>query len=280
VQRELAVAPGLLAWVLNAYALPFGGCLLVGGRLGDLLGARRVFLAGLLTLAGASCVAGLAPGVGILIAARAVQGLAAAALSPAALTLLAQLFPGGPRRAWALGLSGAIAALGYTIGTALGGVLTDLLSWRWALLAGAPVALAAALASPMVVPALPAAQRGRHLDVPGALAVTLGLAALLAALTAAAETDWRPPLVGLALTGVLVLLAFSSTVVAADGSKAPTGACHGCVQIRRLPGGPGHQHLVDAVPDAVGADEVRPHHHGAADHQELAERIDGQTGSL
>jgi len=221
VQRELAVAPGLLVWVVNAYALPFGGFLLVGGRLGDILGARRVFLAGLLTLAGASCVAGLAPGVGILIAARAVQGVAAAALSPAALTLLAELFPDGPRRAWALGLSGAIAALGYTIGTALGGVLTDLLNWRWALLAGAPVALVAALATPMVVPAVPAALRSRHLDVPGALAVTLGLAALLAALTAAAETEWRPPLVGLALSGVLVLLAFVAVEARTAGPLLP-----------------------------------------------------------
>ena len=208
LRRELEVPPGLLPWVLNAYALPFGGFLLVGGRLGDILGPRRVFLAGLVLLTIASCVAGLAPAIDMLIAARAAQGLGAAVLSPAALALLAHLVPDGPRRAWALGVSGAIAALGYTIGTALGGALTDLLSWRWALLAAVPVALAVMVATPLVVPAVPAVQRGRHLDVPGALAVTLGLAALLYPLTSAAQTAWSPPLVGLATIGILLLVAF------------------------------------------------------------------------
>jgi EmrB/QacA subfamily drug resistance transporter len=223
MRHDLNMAPDLLPWVLNAYALPFGGFLLVGGRLADHLGPRPVFLSGLLIFALASLAAGLAPVAWALIAARAAQGLGAAALSPAALALLSGLFPSGPRRAWALGISGATAALGYTVGTALGGLLTDLLDWRWVFFAGVPVALAAAVATPKLIPSMHQPQRSRQLDVLGALAVTIGLTAILYPLASAAETGWNTTLVGVVGSGILILAGFAAIEARTPAPLVPLG---------------------------------------------------------
>src|SRR3954469_2396221 len=131
IQRDLGFSADGLQWVLSAYTLLFGGFLLLGGRAGDLLGRRRVFLAGLSLFSLASLAGGLAPSAGALVAARAVQGLGGALLSPAALSILTVTFPAGRERNVAMGIWGALAGLGGTLGVVAGGVLVDALGWQW-----------------------------------------------------------------------------------------------------------------------------------------------------
>ena len=171
-----------LPWVVNAYVLTFGGFLLLGGRLADLLGRRRVFMFGLVLFALASLAGGLATNSGQLIAARAVQGLGAAILSPAALSIVATTFKDGAERNKALGIWGAVAGSGGAAGVLLGGVLTEYLGWEWVLWVNVPIGIAAAALAPGLIAESRDESEVRHFDVAGATTITLGLSALVFAL--------------------------------------------------------------------------------------------------
>jgi EmrB/QacA subfamily drug resistance transporter len=181
-----------LSWVVNAYTLTFGGFLLLGGRMADLLGRRRMFIAGLILFAGASLAGGLAQSDVWLIAARAVQGLGAALLSPAALSLVTELFEEGAERNKALGVWGAVAGSGGAAGVLLGGVLTEWAGWEWVLFVNVPIGVAAAFAAPRLLPARESApaQASRHFDTAGALTVTAGLSLLVYSLVNANSAGW------------------------------------------------------------------------------------------
>jgi EmrB/QacA subfamily drug resistance transporter len=196
-----------LQWIATSFALCSAGCTLLFGRVADLVGRRRVFLAGVALLGVASLAGGVATSPGVLLAARVAQGLATAAVTPAALSLLTTSFPEGPLRDRALGLNGALMAAGFTTGAVLGGVLTDLLSWRWAFFLNVPVAVAVLLVAPAVLPADGPERRAR-LDVLGALAVTSGLLAVVFGLTTAGRTSWTDPAAFGSLLAGAVLLAW------------------------------------------------------------------------
>ncbi|WP_207944768.1 MFS transporter [Actinomadura rubrisoli] len=195
-----------LQWVATVFALCAAGFTLLFGRIGDLFGRRRVFLGGMALLGVASLVGGLAGSPEWLLAARAAQGLATAAVTPTAISLLTTSFPSGPLRDRALGLNGALMAAGFTTGAILGGVLTDQLSWRWAFFINVPVAAVVLVVTPLVLTESRPSQRPR-LDVLGALTVTLGLLAIVYGLTRASEESWGDSQVLAALLGGLVLLA-------------------------------------------------------------------------
>ncbi|MEV0650904.1 MFS transporter [Phytomonospora sp. NPDC050363] len=187
IGRGLAMTDGDLNWVLTAYALTFGGLLLAGGRAGDLFGRRRLFRGGLVLFTVASLLGGVATNGGLLITARALQGLAAAVIAPAALSLLADAYPPGPGRNKALGVYGAMGGLGSVAGLLLGGALTEYLGWRWIMFVNIPIALAVLAGTA----ALPAGSRQRGgVDVPGALTVTLGLGSLVYTINRAGSHGW------------------------------------------------------------------------------------------
>src|SRR5919202_3884807 len=148
LQGDLDAAPVDAQWVLTAYGLAFGGALLLGGRLGDLYGRRRLLAAGMGLFAAGSMLAGTAPGLGVLVGARVVQGAGSAAAVPAALALIGSMFEAGPARTRALAVLAAMASVGVMSGLVLGGAITQLLGWRWVLLSMAVPALATALAAP------------------------------------------------------------------------------------------------------------------------------------
>ncbi|MYR30548.1 MULTISPECIES: MFS transporter [unclassified Streptomyces] len=188
-----------LQWIATAFALCAAGFTLFFGRIGDLVGRKRIFVGSIALLGAASLVGGLATSPGVLLAARVAQGLATAAATPAGLSLLTTSFPEGPLRQKALGINGALMSAGFTTGAILGGVLTDLLSWRWAFFVNVPVAVAVLVIAPTVIKESRPVVRPR-LDLPGALAVTLGLLGLVYGLTQAGEYGWTG---GRALTGLL-----------------------------------------------------------------------------
>ncbi|WP_285779342.1 MFS transporter [Microtetraspora sp. NBRC 13810] len=197
-----------LQWVGTAFALCAAGFTLFFGRIGDLIGRKRIFLASLALLALASLAGGLAPTPDILIIARVAQGLATAAATPAGLALLTTSFPEGPLRQKALGLNGALMSAGFTTGAILGGVLTDLLTWRWAFFINIPVALAVLLTAPTVITESRPTQRPR-IDLPGAITATLALLTIVYGLTQAGEHGWTHPLTLTPLTaGAALLTAF------------------------------------------------------------------------
>ncbi|MFI6447521.1 MFS transporter [Kitasatospora sp. NPDC050543] len=208
IGRGLGFSLSGLQWIVTAFALSAAGFTLLFGRVADLFGRRRVFLTGLAVLGVSSLVGGLATTPELLLAARVAQGLATAAVTPAGLALLTTAFPEGPLRERALGLNGALMSAGFTSGAVLGGLLTDLLSWRWAFFVNVPVALAVLLVAPRLIAESRPAERPR-LDLPGAATVTGGLLALVYGLTAAGERGWGdlPALAALA-AGVLLLVAF------------------------------------------------------------------------
>lgn len=195
-----------LQWIATAFALCAAGFTLFFGRIGDLIGRRRIFLGSIALLGVASLVGGLAPNPEILIIARVAQGLATAAATPAGLALLTTSFPEGPLRQKALGLNGALMSAGFTAGAVLGGVLTDVLSWRWAFFINVPVALAVLLVAPAVIAESRPADRPK-VDLPGALTVTLALLGIVYGLTQAGEHGWTHPLAMAGLLGGAVLLA-------------------------------------------------------------------------
>ncbi|HEY8581959.1 MAG TPA: MFS transporter [Capillimicrobium sp.] len=207
VRADLGLEASELAWVVDAYLLLFGGFLLVGGRAADLLGRRRMFLigTGLFTLVSLLC--GLAADEGQLIAARGAQGLAGALLSPAALSLLLSTFPEGEGRTRALGMWGAIMGLAGGSGVLLGGVVSELLGWRWVFLVNVPLGLAILVAARRVVPPGAAARRG-SLDLPGAALVTGGLLVALYAVMETRTHGWTSAhtLVGLGAGAALLAL--------------------------------------------------------------------------
>lgn len=209
IGRALSFSQDSLSWVVNAYVLTFGGFLLLGGRLGDLLGRRRVYVAGLWIFAAASLLGGLAQSEATLIAARALQGLGAALLSPAALSILTATFSEGAERTRALGVWGAVAGSGGAVGVLLGGVLTEYLSWRWVLYVNVPVAVGAALLAPSVVPESRAARTDGGFDVAGAVTVTAGLSLLVYALVNANGAGWgSAETIGLIAGSLALLVAF------------------------------------------------------------------------
>ncbi len=195
-----------LPWVVNAYVLTFGGFLLLGGRLADLLGRRRVFMAGLVLFALASLAGGLAADSGQLIAARAVQGLGAAILSPAALSIVATTFRDGAERNKALGIWGAVAGSGGAAGVLLGGVLTETLGWEWVLWVNVPIGIAAAAIAPGLIAETRAEGEVRHFDVAGAVTITGSLSALVFGLLDAESAGWGSAQTILTLAGSAVLL--------------------------------------------------------------------------
>ncbi|MGW2146209.1 MFS transporter [Nonomuraea bangladeshensis] len=203
---DLGFSLGGLQWIATAFALCAAGFTLFFGRIGDLLGRKRIFLGSLALLGVASLVGGLAPTPELLIAARVAQGLATAAATPSGLALLTTSFPEGPLRQKALGLNGALMSAGFTAGAVLGGVLTDVLSWRWAFFVNVPVALAVLVVAPAVIAESRPADRPR-LDLPGALSVTLGLLGVVYGLTQAGEHGWTHPQAVAGLLAGAVLLA-------------------------------------------------------------------------
>ncbi|MFP5363208.1 MAG: MFS transporter [Thermoleophilia bacterium] len=208
IQHELGFSQADLSWVFNAYVVAFGGLLMLGGKLADVYGPRRLFTAGFVLLAAGSLLAGLADAPGTEIAGRAVQGAAAALIAPAALTLLMVLFSHDPRELTrAMGLYGAAAPAGGTAGVFLGGVLTDGLDWRWTLLINVPLAVAVLVATPRLLPA--GLRRRGRIDVAGAITATAGLAATVFAIVRANEAGWGSPETLLTLgAGLLALGAF------------------------------------------------------------------------
>lgn len=190
IGEALAFSRDDLAWVVNAYVLAFGGFLLLGGRLADLLGRRRVFIGGLILFALASLAGGLASSEGALIAARAVQGLGAAMLSPAALSIVTTTFRDGSERNKALGVWGAVAGAGGAAGVLLGGVLTEYLGWEWVLWVNVPIGLAAAALAPLLIAESRSESETRAFDVAGAVTVTAGLSLLVYALVEAPDAGW------------------------------------------------------------------------------------------
>jgi EmrB/QacA subfamily drug resistance transporter len=198
-----------LPWVVNAYVLTFGGFLLLGGRTADLLGRRRVFMAGLLLVAVASLAAGFAATEGQLIAARAAQGLGAAIISPAALSIVTVTFSDGAERNKALGVWGAVAGSGGAAGVLLGGILTDGLGWEWVLWVNVPVSLIALALAPRLIAESRAESQTRAFDVAGAVTVTAALSILVYALVDANDAGWSSAqTIGLIALSLVLLAAF------------------------------------------------------------------------
>jgi EmrB/QacA subfamily drug resistance transporter len=190
LSRSLDIAPADIQWTITSYSLLFGSLLVLGGRAADRLGRRRMFLAGLGAFTAASLVAALAPSAGVLYAARAAQGIGAAMLSPAALSIITTTFTTRRERAVALGVWGAVGGAGAAIGVLMGGVLTELIDWRAIFFVNLPVAALVGGALPRLVPADAEGPRWRGLDLLGALTATASLAAILYALSDASDIGW------------------------------------------------------------------------------------------
>ncbi|MFE0702660.1 MFS transporter [Streptomyces sp. NPDC058872] len=205
---DLRFDPSDLQWAVTAFALPSGGFLLLFGRIGDLFGRKKLFLAGLALFGAASVLAALAWSPGAFLAGRALQGLGAAAIVPTGMALLTTVFPEGPLRARALGISGTLLSLGFTVGMVLGGVMTDALGWRSTMALLVVFTVVVLPLAPGLLPESRTPERPR-LDVPGAMTVTGGLLFLIYALTTAAERGFGGTDVLVALVlGVLLLVAF------------------------------------------------------------------------
>jgi len=190
IQKDLRLAEANLQWIVNAYTLLFGGFLLLGGRAGDLLGRKRLFLVGLVIFTAASLVNGLAANSGMLIGFRALQGLGAALISPAALSIISTTFAEGKERARALGVWAAIAIGGSAVGLVLGGWLTQSFSWRWIFFVNVPVGIVAFFLSWRIVPESRDERAHRHFDIAGAVTATGGLMALVYAMVSADSSGW------------------------------------------------------------------------------------------
>src|SRR4051794_31309351 len=206
IQNALHFSPENLQWIVNAYTLTFGGFLLLGGRAADLFGRRRVFLGGLVLFSLASLAGGLAQSEGWLIAARAVQGLGAAIISPAALSIVTTTFAEGAERNKALGVWGAVAGAGGAAGVLLGGILTDSLGWEWVLFVNVPIGLAAAAITPLLVAESRAPER-HGFDVLGAVTVTAGLALLIYTVVGTTDHGWAATRTIVGFAGAALLIA-------------------------------------------------------------------------
>ncbi len=206
IGRDLGFSTANLQWVLTAFALCAAGFTLFFGRVADLFGRKRLFLLGIGLLGVSSLVAGIANGPAVLLSARVGQGIATAMVTPAALALLTTMFAEGPARARVLGLSGALMAAGFTTGAALGGLLTGLVSWRWAFFINVLVAVLVLATAPYALTDRPSGRRPR-LDTPGAVTVTLALVALVYGITTAGEKGWGSLAAGGPILAAAILLA-------------------------------------------------------------------------
>jgi EmrB/QacA subfamily drug resistance transporter len=208
IRGDLGFSEESLAWVVNAYLISFGGFLLLGGRLGDLFGHRRLFLAGVALFTAASAVCGFATSQGMLVVARAVQGVGAAVVSAVALSLMMTLFTEPAERARAMGIFGFVASGGGSLGVLLGGVLTDALDWHWIFLVNVPVGVVVVILTLLVIPGARATTTAPRLDVAGAATVTASLVTAVYAIVNGNQVGW--------LTGrTLGLLAISGVLLAA-----------------------------------------------------------------
>src|SRR3954466_2123228 len=205
IRQDLGFSQTSLAWVVNAYLLTFGGFLLLGGRLGDLFGHRRLFLLGISLFTAASIACGLSTSQGVLVTARAVQGVGGAVVSAVALSLMMTLFTEAGERAKAMGIFGFVMSGGGSIGVLLGGVLTDVLSWHWIFLVNIPIGIAVALLSLRLIPSEHIAAASRRVDVAGAVTVTVALLLAVYAIVNGNEQGWTS-LQTLGLLGVSALL--------------------------------------------------------------------------
>jgi EmrB/QacA subfamily drug resistance transporter len=209
IGKALDFSQDNLSWIVNAYVLTFGGFLLLGGRTADLLGRRRVFMSGLLLVAVASLAAGFSTTEGQLIAARAAQGLGAAIISPAALSIVTTIFRDGAERNKALGVWGAVAGSGGAAGVLLGGILTDGLGWEWVLWVNVPVSLIAFALTPRLIAESRASDEARAFDVAGAVSVTAALSILVYAVVDAERSGWgSSKTIGLLALSAVLLAAF------------------------------------------------------------------------
>jgi EmrB/QacA subfamily drug resistance transporter len=247
MQQALGLSNAALQWVVTAYTVVFGGALLLGGRLGDLLGRRTGLVAGLVVFAAASLLGGLATSGALLITARVIQGAGAAVMAPATLALIADNFPDGPPRNRAMSVWAAMSALGGAVGLVAGGLLTTYASWRWTLFVNVPIGLAVALAVPFAL-ARSSRQRER-IDLAGAVTATLGIAALIYALSSATPSGaldtahWGSARVIAGLVaGVVLLVAFALIErrvrgpllpprILADRSRASAFLIAGCIGV-------------------------------------------------
>ena len=209
IKHDLHFSQESLQWVITAYAILFGGTLLLGGRLADLLGRRRLFMAGVAVFTLGSLLSGLAWSEASLIGARALQGLGGALLVPAALSIVVTTFREERDRNFALGVWGAASGSGGAVGVLLGGVLTSYLSWSWIFFVNLPIGAAILAVSPWLLSESRAALAHRHFDVPGATAITAGLMVLVYAITRTSEHGWSDGVtVGLLATAAVLIVAF------------------------------------------------------------------------
>lgn len=208
-QRDLGISNGNRQWVITAYTLAFGGLLLLGGRVADLVGRKRTFIIGLIGFAASSAIGGSSAGQEMLYLSRALQGVFAALLAPSALSLLTTTFPAGKERAQAFGIFSAIAGGGSAIGLLLGGILTEWLSWRWCLYVNVPIALLAVIGALTLLKDR-AGTKGAHLDIPGVILGSGGLVAIVYGFSRAEPQGWTSTEVLTVLSiGVALLVAFT-----------------------------------------------------------------------
>lgn len=210
IQADLDFSQKSLQWVVSAYALTFGGLLLLGGRAADLLGRRRVFVVGVAVFALASLLGGLAWSPGLLVAARALQGIGAASMTPAALSILMTTFSEGAERNTALGAWGAVGASGGTIGLLVGGVLTETVGWEWIFLLNVPIGALVIALSPVLLDETRATGMAQRFDLAGAATVTAALSVLVYAVVDAGTAGWgSTQTLGLAAASTVLLAAFA-----------------------------------------------------------------------
>jgi EmrB/QacA subfamily drug resistance transporter len=218
IQKALTFSFENLQWVTTAYAITFGGLLLLGGRAADLLGRKRMFLIGLVVFSAASLTCGLATTSGILIAARAIQGIGAAIIAPAALSILVTTFAEGPERNRALGVWGGIAGFGGVAGVLLGGIIVGYLSWRWIFFINVPVGIIVLIASFRVLRESKIEREVKRYDVAGAVSVTAGLMLLVYALVGTLDHGWTSAR-SLTLFAATILLLIGFVVIEAKGKE-------------------------------------------------------------
>ena len=224
IREALGFSETSLAWVVNAYLLTFGGFLLLGGRLGDLFGHRRLFLAGIMLFTLSSLACGLATTQGFLVTARAIQGLGGAVVSAVALSLIMTLFPEPAERAKAMGVFGFVAAGGGSIGVLLGGVLTNALNWHWIFLVNLPVGVAVVLLSRVLLPAGGGPAPAARLDIAGAVTVTASLILAVYAIVNGNQAGWTSgQTIGLLAAAAALLALFLSIEARVRAPLMPLG---------------------------------------------------------
>lgn len=215
IQTALGFSTESLSWVVNAYTLTFGGLLLLGGRAGDILGRRRVFMFGVLLFGLASLLGGFAQNAGQLMGARALQGVGAAIASPTALALITSTFREGPERNRAFGVFAGVSAGGGAIGLLAGGILVEWLNWRWVLFVNVPIALIIAVVTPRVI--RESERHSGHFDLAGALLSTFGMVALVYGFISASQEGWSDPVTLGSFGAAVVLL----TLFIANERRSP-----------------------------------------------------------